>query len=271
MATARVPIQWPSPSSIDQFEDASLYEFPTSGEWRYAGEYNPGYSYYTYSRVLMTGPVVIKLASSYGKEEYEKYVVGETPDDDAIRGNEFLERKVNFWELVDAYPAFKNCPAEYGWLHTHWLLVHRLQYDRLRKNAATAPAIPEARFVFLSKRRFLLSPSVKPALVQQQVEGVTLWEMIDHGAIERAGGRWPDQIFVKDEYQSLLPNLAKQLRPFTSGEVAQHINWHIGNFIYDVQPGRLYYIDIKPSTIFGRWRNEKNLRNIKRDFLEGSS
>jgi len=270
MATARVPIQWPSSSSIGQFGDASLYEFPTSGEWRYAGEYNPGYSYYTYSQIKMTDTVVIKLASDYGKEEYDKYVLRETPDDDAIRGNEFLERKVNFWELVDAYPAFENCPAEYGWYHTHWLLLHSLQYDRLRKNAAIAPAIPEARFVFLSKRRFLLSPSVKPALVQQRVKGVTLWEMIHHDAIESDGGR--REVFVKDEYRSLLPDIAKQLSPFTSGEVAQHINWHIANFIYDVQQsGRLYYIDMKPSNIFGRWRNEQNLRNIKRDFLEGSS
>jgi len=256
MAATVVANCWPSPCAVEQFKDASLYEFPVSGEWRDS----------TYSRIMMMGSAVLKLASSYGKSEYEKFVVQETVDNDAIRGNEALEKFVNLGKLAEAYPAFQNCPAECGKDNTHWLLLHRLQFDRLRKNISTVTAIPEARFVFLSKRRFLLSPSIKPVLVQQRVEGIPLSEMIDHDAIARIGGH--RQSFVKDEYRSFLPSIASQLRPFTHRQITDHINWYIPNFIFNSQSRMLYYIDMKPSNIFGRWRNEQNLRNIKRDFLE---
>ena len=90
--------------------------------------------------------------------------------------------------------------------------------------------------------------------------------MIDHDAISSIGGH--RQSFVKSGYRSFLPGIATQLRPFTSPQVAGHINWYIPNFIFDTQSGKLHYVDMKPSNIFGRWRNEQNLRNLKRDFLE---
>jgi hypothetical protein len=39
------------------------------------------------------------------------------------------------------------------------------------------------------------------------------------------------------------------------------------NFIFQPEVSRLFYVDLKPSNIFGKWRNEQNLSNIRRDFL----
>lgn len=211
----------------------------------------------------MLDDAVIKLPSTHGFSEYQKYVVREESDNDAIRSNEPLERLRNLTELLDQFSAWARCPEFHGELPTHWLLLHRLQYDRLRKNANIA--IPTTRFVFLRKRRLVFPSKDYPALVQERIDGISLWEMIDHDVSVPD----PDtHCFVREEYKDHIPSIAGQLRPLASLPWSKHINWHIMNFIYQPGTSKLFYVDLKPSNIFGKWRNDQNLRSIWRDFLQ---
>jgi hypothetical protein len=250
----RDPLPVPAPCAAGAFKDGSVYLFPDSAQW----------SPTSYSRVALVDRAAIKLASDYGESEYVKFVVQETRDDDAIRSNETLEKFANLVALVDKYPAFRACPDAYGDRNTHWLLIHKLQFERLRKIASRS--IPDARFVFLSRKRFLLSPAIHPALVQERVSGLSLMDMIDHEAIAAVGGH--TQSFAKEEFSGHLRDIAEQLAPFTEPNATNHINWYIPNFIFDPVRRTLFYIDMKPSNIFGKWRNEQNLRNIRRDFMQ---
>ena len=252
-STRRDPSPLPAPCDAASFHDGSLYAFPDAASWRDT----------SYSRVAVVDRAVIKIASGYGESEYVKFVVEETPDDDAIRANESLERFGNLAALIGVYPAFRACSDAYGDKNTHWLLIHKLQFERLQKLARTS--IPDARFVFLSRKRFLLSPAIRPALLQERVYGTSLWDMIDHEGIAAIGGH--SQSFVKEEFRSYLRDIAEQLAPFAEPRTANHINWYIPNFIFNPESRILFYIDMKPSNIFGRWRNEQNLRNLRRDFL----
>jgi hypothetical protein len=246
----------PHPCRVSKFHDAGLYAWPQGVTWvTWEGT--------TYSLVLVLDDTVIKLPSAHGFSEYRKYVVREEYDNDAIRRNEPVERLGNLNKLLGQYSAWDRCPDLHGELHTHWLLLHKLQYDRLRKN--TKIAIPKTRFAFLHKRRFVFRSKDYPALVQERIDGISLWEMIDHDVSVPD----PDtHCFVLEKYKKHIPSIARQLRPLASSPWSKHINWHIMNFIYQPLTSKLFYVDLKPSNIFGKWRNDQNLRNIRRDFLQ---
>jgi hypothetical protein len=216
---------------------------------------------------------VFKRASKFGASEFDKFVVNESRDNDAIRSNEDLEKIAFFDDLLGSYPAFVNCAEQFGRERTHWLLVHKLQMDRLKKLGVR---IPSARFVFLIKRRLLLKPSVSifPALVQRRIRGISMGDMIDHGALARdiASGRKDWLSYVKVRYQVLLPAIESQLHRVMDeqGQARDHINWYIRNFIYEIPSGDVYYIDEKPSNLFGRARNEQNFEALHRDLRAAS-
>jgi hypothetical protein len=250
----RAPFSFPAFYTLDAFKDGALYEFPLAAEWRTT----------RYSCLALLDRVAVKVTSDHGRSEYEKFAVQEVSDDDAIRSNEMIERYSNLPTLVARYSAFSECPEVNGGINTHWLLIHKLQFERLRSIAHGA--IPDARFVFLSRKRFLLSPVVYPALVQECVSGIALMEMIDHDAIPDSGE--PTVSFVKQEFRPHLRDIRAQLEPFMADIDATHINWNLSNFVFNSKKGTLFYVDMKPSNIFGRWRNEQNLRNIRRDFMQ---
>jgi hypothetical protein len=203
--------------------------------------------------------VVAKLPSSFGFREYEKYVVREETDSDGIRGNKSIEEFRNLDQLLARYDSFQDARIAFGDKRVHWLLLQRLQYDRLK----ALVRIPETRYCFFSKRGLLFS-STLPGIVQDRVAGISLWDMIDHEVVHADRERDP---FVKQEYESLIPHISSQLRPLATSAFSSHINWHIKNFIFNPDTEVLYYLDLKPSSIFGKWRNEWNLKNIWRDFL----
>ncbi len=144
MKTNMIPNPLPEPCAVGRLCDGTLYQLPHTGNWRET----------TYSRLMILDSTVIKLASPYGYDEYEKYVVRETIDNDAIRGNESLEKFANLQKLIAKYPEFRGCLDDYGEIKTHWLLIHKLQYDRLKEN--TDIAIPEARYVFFCSSHDLI-------------------------------------------------------------------------------------------------------------------
>ena len=237
-------------------QDARLYQWPTTGEQI------PSVSDQPYSLVVRLHHVVAKLPSSYGFAEYEKYVVREETDNDGIRGNETIEEFRNLDQLLARYSSFRDVRIAFGDKMVHWLLLQRLQCDRLK----AAIRIPETRYCFFSKQGWLFS-STLPGIVQEDVTGISLWDMIDHAATSIAEGDRVNQPFVRDEYEPFIPQISAQLQLLATPSFSSHINWHIKNFIFDPKTHILYYLDLKPSSIFGRWRNEKNLRNIRRDFL----
>jgi len=248
------PSPLPDTCSIDMVQDGRLYQWPASG-----GERIPSVSDQPYSVVMHLDHVVAKLPSSYGYSEYEKYVVRDETDNDGIRGNESIEEFRNLDQLLARYDSFRDARIAFGDKMVHWLLVQRLQYDRLK----AAIRIPETRYCFFSKRGLLYS-STLPGIIQKRVTGISLWDMINHEVVHADRERDP---FVRQEYEPLVSHISSQLRPLATPAFSSHINWHIKNFIFDPETNVLYYLDLKPSSIFGRWRNEQNLRNIQRDFL----
>jgi hypothetical protein len=234
-------------------QDGRLYRWPATGEQI------PSVSDQPYSVVIRLDQVVAKLPSSYGFAEYEKYVVRGETDNDGIRGNETIEEFRNLDQLLARYDSFRDARIAFGDKMVHWLLLQRLQYDRLK----AVIRIPKTRYCFFSKRGLLFT-STHPGIIQQRVSGISLWDMIDHEVVHADREHDP---FVRQEYEPLIPQISSQLRPIAAPTFSSHINWHIKNFIFDPQTNALYYLDLKPSSIFGRWRNEQNLRNIRRDFL----
>jgi len=253
MTTKEAPSPLPDACTISMVQDGRLYQWPAGGEHMRSVSDRP------YSVVVGLDQVVAKLPSSYGFAEYKKFVVREETDNDGIRGNETIEEFQNREQLLARYRLFRDTNSEFGDMMVHWLLLQRLQYDRLK----AVIQIPETKYCFFNKRGFLFS-STYPGIVQQRVRGISLWDMIDHGASH--AGREHDS-FVRQEYVPLIPRISSQLSRLATPAFSSHVNWHIMNFIFDPLTKVLYYLDLKPSSMFGRWRNERNLRNIRRDFL----
>jgi len=253
MKPKTTPSPLPDACSVEMIEDGRLYQWPTTGVLV------PSISPKAYSIVTCLDHVVLKLPSSYGFDEYDKYVVREKTDNDAIRGNESIEKFQNLEQLLARYHFFREARITFGDKKVHWLLLQILQYDRLKG----VIKIPETRYCFFSKRGFVFS-STHPGLIQRRVTGISLWDMIDHEVVHE--NREHDS-FVRQEYEPLIPHISSQLRPLATPSFSSHINWHIKNFIFDPRTNILYYLDLKPSSVFGRWINEQNLRNIRRDFL----
>ncbi len=253
MSANGTPSALPDECTVQMLEDGGLYQWPATGR------NVPSVSEGPYSIVKSLAHVVVKVPSSYGFDEYDKYVVREESDSDAIRGNETIEKFGNLGQLFTRYPSLRHARSSMGDKKIHWLLLQMLQYDRLK----AAIRIPRTKYCLFVMRRFLFK-STHPGLVQERVNGVCLWDMIDHSAVHADPEHEP---FVREECEPMVPEITLQLRPLPSSNLCSHINWHIKNFIFDPETRILYYLDLKPSSIFGRWRNEQNPRNIRRDFL----
>jgi hypothetical protein len=195
--------------------------------------------------------------------EYKRFVVREEPDSDAIRLNEAIEKPRNFCELVERFRDFRDCSPQFGSTMTHWLLLHRLQYARLREIPEGSFRIPEARFVFLARRSAFGRVSTSPCLVQEHVSGIGLADML--GTANDDYGN--EQVsYIQREYERFLPGIGVAIRSVAESKWTDHINWYIRNFLFTPSTGALDYIDLKPSTIFGKHRNDLNLNALMRDF-----
>lgn len=242
---ARVTSAAPLPEicSIESYQDGALYQWPTTHPARSS----------RFSEAIYLDRVVIKLPSSLGFYEYEKYIVREEYGRDAIRYNEPIERIQNIDQLLDRYDSLREARTTFGDENVHWLLLQMLQYDRLKD----VIKLPATRYCFFSKKKFLFK-SVLPGLVQQRIIGISLWDMVDPITGE----------FVNQEYETLRPCISSQLAPLVTHALSTHINWNIQNFILERTTNILYYIDLKPSSLFGREENEHNLSSIREVFLQ---
>ncbi len=237
--------------TLDRLKNGVVYELPDL-PYEPAGSEN-------YSHVAISENVVVKRPTLYGFSEYKKYVKEGRTDSDELRSLEELERYFNAERLLTIYPEFSE-----AWtlrpIETHYLLVFRLQLDRLKKQAPIA--VPAARFVLSTRRVLGLFRQWQPVVIQERVRGTYLWDMLDMSISVPASSRIP----IFPQYEHLLPTISEQMSKLLESKFKNHVSWFIRNFVIEDSTNTLYYIDSKPSVIFGRWRNEHDMNRIRLDF-----
>ena len=202
------------------------------------------------------GDLYIKIPSAYALRDLQAFVdAPESLGQWNIRQPIDAER---FDRLDDALsvPAYtclrrlESLPRE----QIYYLVLFMMQYRRLRTQ--TAVGIPEARFGAIRLRRFGLFHRDTPALFQQRIPGVTLWEMFDFEADR-----------IRPEWVAGLTDVKPQLSALLYSPMAAHIDWNIKNFVLHATTKQLFYIDQKPTLFVAGHGNEHNLNGIRRHFL----
>ena len=237
--------------TLDDFKNGSVHELPSLS---YAAT-GPN----SYSTVAISEHVAVKCPTSYGFSEYRKYIKSGRTDSDEIRSLEDLERYSNAERLLAIYPEFTKAwglrPVE-----AHYLLVLRLQLDRLRQHAPIA--VPDSRFVLCTRKALWFFRQWQSVVIQKRVRGTCLWDMLDMSVSVPASSRIP----ILPQYQHLLPTISTQMFRLLECDFSKHINWFVRNFVMEDSTNTLFYIDSKPPVIFGRWRNEHDMNRIRLDF-----
>jgi hypothetical protein len=195
----------------------------------------------------------IKVPSDRGMNDYRTFVKLARSSPEDIRSVERAERFESLEEMLERFAAFKGLirmNAEFA----HYLVVHKLQYERLRRQ--TAVEIPQARFGFLKSDRQWIFTKCEPALFQEWVRGTTLWTMFDFTAQQ-----------VRPRWQPFLPTISAQLSELLNTGITNHLDWNIKNFVFDETEERLFYVDLKPTIFVAKYSNERNLKGIRDHFL----
>lgn len=197
--------------------------------------------------------VFIKVPSERGLSDFRKFVKLAESSPEDVRSIEEPEQFGNVALTLERFRDFKE-------IHTanadaaHYLLVHALQYERLRNQNAIG--IPRARFGMLRSTRLGFFHSFQPALFQERVHGTTLWNMFDFKVLR-----------VRSQWRQSLPAISSQLSKLFHSELATHIDWNIKNFIFAECKERLFYVDVKPSLFVAKNSNEQNRRGILDYFI----
>lgn len=206
-----------------------------------------------YFRVARCGQVYLKVPSKYAMEEHRRLLGVRHVSPDDLRGLEEEERFEILPQVLDRFPNLKRL-AFLGPLFVHFLLLHALQYERLKGQRAVA--IPRIRLGAVRLRRWGFFPKTEPVIIQEAIEGTTLWDMWDF-----EGGR------VAPRWKPLLPKIAEQLAGLLDSGLENHVDWNIKNFVLEAKTRRLYYVDVKPSLFVPRHSNEQNLAGIRKYLL----
>jgi hypothetical protein len=193
----------------------------------------------------------IKVPSGEGLDEYRRSVRHAQPTAVDVRSLEEPERFERLESSARRCAGFGDLTGA-GPELVHFLVVHKIQYERLRAN--TVVTIPTARFGVLRSGR--LFRRYAPALFQQRVPGTTLWEMFDFKALE-----------VRPAWRSFLPTISAQLTRLLDSALLNHVDWNICNFVFDAPTERLFYVDMKPTMFVAKHSNEHNLKGIREYFL----
>jgi hypothetical protein len=227
------------PLSIGSLKDGGVYTFRVP----------PLVQTNLFFRVGWVDDVFIKIPSRRGLEGYKNFV-RLAQSTSAARALEHAER---FEELESTLERFSDLQQLVATPEmAHYLVVHKIQYERLR--AELAVYIPSARFGALRSSRFL--GKLEPVLFQERIPGTTLWEMFDF-----AGGQ------VLPRWRPSLPTISAQLSRLLDSCLLNHIDWNIHNFVFHDPDQRLFYVDLKPTTFVARDSNEHNLKGIREYFL----
>jgi hypothetical protein len=197
--------------------------------------------------------VYLKLPSERGIEDYRRFIKGEESVSGELRPREDAERFSQLRDTLASFPELKPLTRINSEL-AHYLTVHKLQYERLRKQ--TAVRIPEARFGALCSTHHKILRRFEPVMLQARVRGTTLWNMFDFSALR-----------VLPAWRPFLPAISARLSELLNSPVVSHIDWNIQNFVFEETTGELSYVDLKPTTFISRASNEHNLQGIRDYFL----
>lgn len=207
-----------------------------------------------FTRIGSLGDLVVKVPSDRGTADFAKYVKREVYDSEDIRQNEEMERFQNLNQALRKFPSFLVTRSQFGDDFAHFLVVYRIQHARLE--ASSLVGVPETRFVVLQWAVWLFGTRSTPAIIQQRIRGVCLFDMVEP----------MDGVFLP-QYSHLRTRLKRQLEPLVESKIAIHIDWNIQNFIWREADNRLYYVDSKPTTIAAKWTVEHNLASLRETFL----
>lgn len=220
---------------LSDIRDATTIPMPSGGHRV------PTRQQHRYYDMLRVGDCFIKLASDYFYEVVDRSPVFSRPGPtlNPIRRPDEEEFPANLGLLLNRYPAFAESPISSP--HLHFLLIHKLHYDRLKQRFPDN--IPDAAFVLVEADE----RGSWPAIVQRAVSGRTLLELMDQPP--QAGERL---------------QIAQQLSAF---DESPHIDWAFENFIWSDQA--LFYVDSKPTLFRTERRNEENKRVLTKRFVDG--
>jgi hypothetical protein len=230
------------PYAIDAVHDGGIYQARTS----------PLVQTNLFLKVGRVDDVYIKVPSKRGLDDYRKFVkLAQTTSQD-IRSLEDAERFERLGIALEVFAGLKPI-AEVSAEFAHYLVVHKLQYERLL--GQTAVEIPRSKFALLRFVRLGIFKTYVPALFQEPIRGTTLWDMFDFV-----------KLTIKPRWRPFLPAISAQLAEFLESGLRNHVDWNIKNFIFDEIEERLFYVDLKPTTFVARSSNAQNLQGI-RDFF----
>lgn len=196
----------------------------------------------------------ITVPSSYELKDYHVFV--ETPETLCkwnIRPLEGIERFDRLQFALDCFPDL-NPLASLDPRTVHYLLLYKIQYERLLTQSAVA--VPQARFGAMRSRSFGIFHKFRPALFQRRIAGTTLWDMYDFGREE-----------ILPRWRPFLAAISVQLSNLLDSALLKHIDWNIKNFVFKKPSGRLFYVFQKPTIFTGDHGNEANLKGIREIFL----
>lgn len=204
-----------------------------------------------FSSLAFMDSLVVKRPENALIEDFQRYVKrGESGDD--VRRATLEERDVN--QLLKRFPEFHSAFLQ-NTNHAHFLMVHRLQYERLRQTKVLR--VPQSRFIFAHVRRFLFFDQILPIIVQERVVGTPLLAMVE----EHVDAIMP-------QWVTFLPKINPRLRELLASDLKYHINWFIRNFLYDPDSDIFWYVDSKPSCLFASIGNERNIQGLHDIFFK---
>jgi len=231
------------PLSIDSVRDGGAYVLAAAG----LTQTN------LFLQVGCVDELFIKLPSARGFGDYQRFIKLAESNPEDIRSIEEAERFERLELALQRYPGLKPLMALDAEI-THYLAVHKIQHERLRNQ--TAVGIPRAIFGLLRTTRLAVFGKAKPALFQERVHGMSLWDMYDFDALR-----------VKPQWHRFLPVISAQLSNLLDSSLLNHVDWNIQNFVFDESDERLYYVDLKPTTFVARQSNAHNLKGIRDYFI----
>jgi len=229
--------------AITPFKDGAVYELP---KLKFRDTVN------VFSAIALTDSLVFKKPREAWFRGFRRHIRQGERSPFAVRFASAEEMNIN--TLLAKFPEFGDA-YEQNVEHAHFLMAHKLQYERIR--GADCIRIPPSRFILVKEHSFWFQKGLLPVIVQEKVPGTPLIEMFDEAAQ-----------CIRPQWIRFLSKINSVLKSLIGSSLCNHFNWYIGNFLYDRVNNVLYYVDPKPSCIFGKPENEHNIQALQAAFFE---
>ena len=208
-----------------------------------------------FTSLAFTHNLAVKLPTAAWIEDFRRYVtrgeLGASVNPNVRLASEG-ERNIN--QLLDKFPEFQSLHSHRPGI-AHFLMVHKLQYQRLRSGANIR--IPQSSFGVAKQTRLLFLKRFTPMVIQERVSGTPLLEMYD-----------AENDNIRSQWLPFLPKINPILRDLIESDLGEHLNWFIRNFLYDTEGNVLFYVDPKPTCLFAKRGNDRNIQSLKEIFFK---